>query len=146
MKLRRTTGYALSAIFQLAEANPGERIATRQLAEAGKMPVRFLLQVLGQLAKSDILKSHRGVDGGFALAHPLQEISLLEVIEAIEGQFTTTVPELNGIDSQIRSRLQDVLADANDRSTALLRDTSLESLRSSYNGNECTVLAPQVSE
>jgi Rrf2 family protein len=51
----------------------------------GEMPERFLLQILRILVTHGILKSTRGVDGGYSLSRPADQISLLEVIEAIDG-------------------------------------------------------------
>jgi Rrf2 family protein len=51
------------------------------------MPERFLLQILRNLVTHGILRSTRGVEGGYALMRPPEQISLLEVIEAIEGPF-----------------------------------------------------------
>ncbi len=49
------------------------------------MPERFLLQVLRSLVNHGILRSTRGVDGGYALTRPIERISMLDLIEAIEG-------------------------------------------------------------
>ena len=130
MKIRRATAYALNAIFQLAELGPNECLATRQLAASGDMPVRFLLQVLSQLAKNDLLRSYRGVEGGFALTRPLSEVSLLEVIEACEGPSRIDVPEMCGLSADVQSRLIELLQDLNVESMSQLSGTSLEELRS----------------
>jgi Rrf2 family protein len=53
------------------------------------MPERFLLQILRVLVTHGILKSTRGVDGGYSLSRPPDQISLLEVIEAIDGPLTS---------------------------------------------------------
>lgn len=129
MKIRRATGYALSAIFQLAEIGPNKCLATRQLATSGELPMRFLLQVLSQLAKNGLLRSYRGVEGGFALARPLRDISLLEVIEASEGPTRIHVPEMCGLSPEVRSRLLELLEDLNHQYTSFLSSTSLETLR-----------------
>ena len=54
------------------------------------MPERFLLQILRNLVTHGILRSTRGVDGGYSLVKPADQISLLEVIEAIEGPYEST--------------------------------------------------------
>jgi Rrf2 family transcriptional regulator, cysteine metabolism repressor len=85
MKLSRTVGYALQAVMQLAEAEPNTPTPCSRIASDGNMPERFLLQILRNLVTCGILNSTRGVDGGYALDRPLEEISLLEVIEAVDG-------------------------------------------------------------
>ncbi|REK15898.1 MAG: Rrf2 family transcriptional regulator [Planctomycetota bacterium] len=92
MKLSRTVAYAVQATLQLADAPPGAPVPCSQLAATGHMPERFLLQILRHLVNHGILHSTRGVDGGYSLERPPQEISLLEVIEAIDGPLVATIP------------------------------------------------------
>lgn len=56
------------------------------------MPERFLLQILRDLTKRDILRSTRGGGGGFTLQRPLEEVSLLDVIEAVDGPLPAGLP------------------------------------------------------
>ena len=92
MKLSRTVAYAVRATLQLAKSDSSTPVPCSQLAAEGKMPERFLLQILRNLVTHGILRSTRGVDGGYSLVRPPNEISLLEVIEAIEGPFNTGEP------------------------------------------------------
>lgn len=85
MKLSRTVAYAVQAALQLASAASPGPIPCSRLAAKGKMPERFLLQILRNLVMHGILRSTRGVDGGYMLTRPPSEISLLELIEAIDG-------------------------------------------------------------
>ncbi len=85
MKLSRTVAYAVRATLQLAQSPQGTPVPCSRLASVGHMPERFLLQILRNLVTHGILRSTRGVEGGYALTRPPEQISLLEVIEAIEG-------------------------------------------------------------
>jgi Rrf2 family transcriptional regulator, cysteine metabolism repressor len=85
MKLSRTVSYAVQATLQLAQSDPSTPVPCSKLASDGDMPERFLLQILRVLVTHGILRSTRGVDGGYALTKPADQISLLEVIEAIDG-------------------------------------------------------------
>jgi Rrf2 family transcriptional regulator, cysteine metabolism repressor len=85
MKLSRTVSYAVRATLQLAQSDPSTPVPCSRLASEGEMPERFLLQILRVLVTHGILRSTRGVDGGYALTKPADQISLLEVIEAIDG-------------------------------------------------------------
>ena len=85
MKLSRTVYYAVRATLCLAQYKSSVPIPCRRLATDGEMPERFLLQILRVLVTRGILKSTRGVDGGYTLSKPVEQISLLEVIEAIDG-------------------------------------------------------------
>lgn len=85
MRLSRTVDYALRATMLLAQEETQRPIPCSQLAQRGDMPERFLLQILRSLVTHGILRSTRGVDGGYTLLRSPSDVSLLEIIEAIEG-------------------------------------------------------------
>jgi len=106
--MSRASAYAISAVLQLTDAPPGVPIPCSQLAKTGEMPERFLLQVLRNLVNHGLLKSIRGVDGGYLLLKPAEEVTLLHVIEATDGPLTPTVPPLDGIAVESQQKLHDV--------------------------------------
>ena len=73
------------------------------------MPERFLLQILRKLVRSGVLKSLRGVEGGYLLARPAEEISLLDVYESFESSLMPSVPPLEGLSDSARQRLLESL-------------------------------------
>ena len=85
MRLSARADYALRAAIELAAA-PDVRVTAEQLALAQDMPAKFLETILTHLRRSNIVRSQRGPDGGFWLARPAAEISLAEIIRAIDGQ------------------------------------------------------------
>jgi Rrf2 family protein len=85
MRLSARTDYALRAAIELAAAQ-GNRVTAEQLAQAQGIPGKFLETILTHLRRSNIVRSQRGPDGGFWLARPAGEISLAEIIRAIDGQ------------------------------------------------------------
>jgi Rrf2 family protein len=109
MKLSRTVAYALQATLQLAESEAGVPVPCSRLAAEGKMPERFLLQILRNLVAHGILESTRGIDGGYALQRAPSEISLLEVIEAINGPLTAALPLGDGLSDNSQARLEGAL-------------------------------------
>jgi Rrf2 family transcriptional regulator, cysteine metabolism repressor len=109
MKLSRTVIYALQATLQLAQAPPGEPVPCSRLAAEGGMPERFLLQILRSLVTHGILQSTRGVEGGYTLDRSPEEISVLEVIEAVDGPMNTKLPFAEGMGSESEARLRDAL-------------------------------------
>ena len=109
MKLSRTVAYAVQATIQLAQADAGTPVPCSQLAHNGHMPERFLLQILRHLVTHGILHSTRGVDGGYSLERKPIEISLLDVIEAIDGPLTSAVPSSNGTLTSTDVRLREAL-------------------------------------
>lgn len=92
MQLSQSVAYAVQALMELAVYSGGSPISCSRLARQGHMPERFLLEVLRHLARQGIVESARGGGGGFVLARPLEELSLLEVIEAIDGPLGASVP------------------------------------------------------
>lgn len=63
---------------------PDELVSTAQLAEVTLVPMNYLAKVLQSLAKADLISGRRGVGGGYRLARPATEISMLDVINAID--------------------------------------------------------------
>jgi Rrf2 family transcriptional regulator, cysteine metabolism repressor len=109
MKLSRTVSYAVRATLQLAQLEEIGPVPCSRLAAEGKMPERFLLQILRNLVTHGILRSTRGVDGGYALVRPADQISLLEVIEAIEGPYDAALEVGEGMSSDSQISLRDAL-------------------------------------
>ncbi len=111
MKISRTVTYALQATLQLAQAGGETPVPCSRLAAQGDMPERFLLQILRSLVTHGILRSTRGVDGGYVLKRGPDQISILDVIEAIEGPIATHEVAIgNGIPAESRSKLTTAFA------------------------------------
>jgi Rrf2 family protein len=136
--MSRASAYAISAALQLAETPPEMPIPCSQLAKTGEMPERFLLQVLRNLVNHGLLKSTRGVDGGYYLLRSASEITLLSIVEATDGPLTPVVPPLDGISEASReclhTLLKDITADAC-RRMAAVKLTDLRSSNSSEPDN-----------
>jgi Rrf2 family protein len=91
MRLSARADYALRAAIELAAARD-DRVTAEHLAAAHGIPGEFLETILTYLRRSNIVRSQRGPDGGFWLARPAAEISLAEIIRAIDDQ----LPGLRG--------------------------------------------------
>lgn len=85
MQLNQATDYAFRMVLHLATLPHGTIINGQTLAEKENIPQRFLLKIMRSLSAAGIVRSYRGVDGGFALEMPAKDITLLTVIEAMEG-------------------------------------------------------------
>ncbi|MDI3256483.1 MAG: Rrf2 family transcriptional regulator [Kyrpidia sp.] len=85
MKLSNRTEYGLRALVTLAERSGGSPMSTRQIAEIEGIPEPFLDQIMVLLRRAGIVKSVRGVNGGFLLAHPPDQVSVGEVVRVLEG-------------------------------------------------------------
>jgi len=113
MKLSRTILYALQATLQLAEAGQESPVPCSRLAATGRMPERFLLQILRNLVTHGILNSTRGVEGGYSLQRPAEAISLLDLIEAIDGPISGTCPRDDGLAPESLEKLQSAMNQIN---------------------------------
>ncbi len=92
------------------------------------MPERFLLQILRNLVAHGILSSTRGVDGGYTLERKPDEISLLEVIEAIDGPLASTLPVNEGLCDESRLKLEAALSEVTDTARHQLGSVKLAHL------------------
>ena len=85
MQITRQADYAVRAVLHLARINGNERAATSQVAKEQHIPPSFLAKIISQLSIAGLLHTSRGARGGVTLARDPKDVSLLEVIEAIDG-------------------------------------------------------------
>lgn len=85
MQITRQADYALRAMLYLAKMDSNQRAATSQIAEIQQIPPSFLAKIISQLSIAGLIHTSRGARGGVSLAHPIEDISVLDVIEAIDG-------------------------------------------------------------
>lgn len=128
MKLSRTVVYALRATLKIAEAGGPAPVPCSKLAQEGNMPERFLLQILRTLVTADILISTRGVEGGYRLAASPDKISLLQVIEAIEGPLDKGPALGDDFPANARDTLLQALSQADTALTQTLGSVTLADL------------------
>jgi Rrf2 family protein len=88
--------YAVVALAELAHAGRGP-IPIGQVAERRGIPVQFLEQLFSTLRRAGILVSHRGAKGGYTLSRPADEITVLEVVQALDGVVGQEGKEAGGI-------------------------------------------------
>ncbi|MDN5763716.1 MAG: Rrf2 family transcriptional regulator [Microlunatus sp.] len=84
MRLSARVDYALRAVAELAAAKVPRTVD--QLSGAQKIPHKYLESILGELRRGGLLRSQRGPDGGYRLARPAIEISIADVIRALDGE------------------------------------------------------------
>lgn len=85
MLFSRPCRHAIRALRYLAELPPGKRSGAREISEHEHIPGPFLSKVLAQLRRGGLLKSFRGIGGGYELARPKNRISLLAIVRCIDG-------------------------------------------------------------
>lgn len=90
LSLTRKSDYALVALVSLARAAP-DKLSAREIAEQFRVPLPLLMNVLTELARHRMISSTRGVKGGYRLARAPEDITLAQLIEAIEGPVRLTL-------------------------------------------------------
>jgi len=84
MRVSARVDYALRAAAELAAAPPGP-VKGDRIAQAQEIPIRFLENILAELRNAGIVQSQRGADGGYWLARPAGQVTLGDVMRAVEG-------------------------------------------------------------
>lgn len=85
MILSRSSEYAIRAFVYLAQQEPGRLVMAKQIAEDAGLPGHFLAKLLQQLARKGLIRSNKGPSGGFMLNAPPKGVSLLSIVEGVDG-------------------------------------------------------------
>jgi Rrf2 family protein len=85
VRISAKADYAVRAAAELAASPPGRLVKGEELARAQGIPLEFLENILRAMRVAGVVVAQRGVDGGYALARPAAEITLAEVVDAVEG-------------------------------------------------------------
>ena len=85
MRISAKADYAVRAVVELAAAPDEKPVKAERIANAQQIPLNFLENILGELRHAGIVRSHRGAEGGFRLARPAEEVTVADVIRAVEG-------------------------------------------------------------
>jgi Rrf2 family protein len=85
LKISAKADYAVRAAAELAAAPEGRLIKGEELARAQEIPLEFLENILRAMRMAGVVVTQRGIDGGYALARPADQITLAEVLDAVEG-------------------------------------------------------------
>ena len=90
LRLSKKADYALMAMKHLAQRTDRGSSSAREIAEQYDIPIELLAKVLQRLVRRQLLESHQGTRGGYQLARPAAQISVADVIQAIDGPVTVT--------------------------------------------------------
>src|SRR4051812_30203910 len=85
MRISAKADYAVRAALELAAARDGDPVKGEKLAEAQDIPLQFLEHILLELKHAGIVQARRGARGGYWLAQPPEDVSVADVIRAVEG-------------------------------------------------------------
>jgi len=97
MRITNSSEYAIRALVFMAK-NPQTSYSATELYTKVDAPLKFLAKILQKLAKEKILSSQRGVKGGFKIAVPLEKLTILDIIEAVDGPIALNKCLISGYD------------------------------------------------
>jgi Rrf2 family protein len=136
MQLTRSADYAVRAMLDIADQTESDegRARTHMVAQRQDIPPALLAKLVPLLVRAGLLDSQRGARGGLSLARPTTEISMLEIVEAIEGPIavnrcTATPLQCDRID---RCAIHPVWQKAQDYLVDLLQTTTLADLKANH--------------
>src|SRR6266446_10822148 len=101
MKLSRTACYAIHAVVFMAAQGPDRIVIGHRAAKTLGIPEGFLLRILVALSRARVLWSIKGPNGGYRLARPAKNITLLEVVEAVEGSLQGAYLAFHDADNRV---------------------------------------------
>ena len=130
MRITRTADYGVRVMTQLAGAPDGSRLTVAELAGGSQASAAFTGKILQRLAAANLVVSHRGYDGGFELARPATSITVLDVVQALDGTLCLNdcVPGGPGCERMPTCLAQGVWKRAQDAVVAVLQSESLDRL------------------
>ncbi len=85
MRISAKADYAVRAMVELAATQEEKPIKAERIATAQDIPLNFLENILGELRHAGLVRSHRGAEGGFRLAKDPSEVTVADIIRAVEG-------------------------------------------------------------
>jgi Rrf2 family protein len=102
--------YAVSALVELARTGGTAPVPIGEIAKRRNIPVQFLESLFATLRRAGILQSQRGVRGGYTFARPSAEVTVLEVVELLEGELGADSPQAGPIWTEAVDAVKDVLS------------------------------------
>jgi Rrf2 family iron-sulfur cluster assembly transcriptional regulator len=137
VRLTRGSDYGLRGMLYMARQPRGQVCLVSEVAAAEDLPESYLAKIFQDLARQRLLVSHRGAKGGFSLANDPQEISMLQIIEAVEGPIAIApcLDVREGCERIELCEIHDALDAAQAQMLSILENTTLASLiAGKYNG------------
>jgi len=127
LKLTKKADYGLIALKYLAEHPEKPAVSAKDVADTYGIPAQLLAKILQQLTKAGLLRSHAGMNGGYALGRDAREISAFEVILAIDGPFfiTSCSKGKTGCELTPSCTIKEPLARVNETIAGVLKSISI---------------------
>ena len=130
LRLSKKADYALMAMKHLATRSDAASASAREIAEQYDIPVELMAKVLQRLARRGLLTSHQGTRGGYRLARATAQISVADIIQAIDGPLTVTAcsTEAENCGQYSKCSVRDPLWKIKDRIISALSECTLQEI------------------
>ena len=130
MQITRAADYAVRVMVHLASLPPGSRLQKSELVELSEAPESFLSKVLQRMVAQGLITSWRGGGGGFELAQPASQVSVLNVVEAIDGpiHLNLCVPGASGCERSLACAVHPVWVEAREALAKVLGRATMDRL------------------
>jgi len=137
LRLNRAVEYGIAGLMVLARAGRERSTLLREVSRATSISETFLSKIFQKLVRNGLIRSRRGFRGGFLLARPASQITLREVIEALQGPISFPTPSRRSpssqsIDTSGRGLLRHVLESAQVRVRAVFEETTVADLATGF--------------
>ena len=131
MKFSKKSRYGLRALIDLAVHSENGYVSLSSIAERNEISLQYLEQVFANLRRAEIVKSVKGPQGGYLLKNPPGEITVSDVLLALEGSYE--IEREDGKDKNLSDAIQNLVIDRiNKQMKAVLSDLTLEDLMEEY--------------
>ena len=144
MRLSRSIIYAFAAMSRISRTVNNQPVMAREIAQAHQIPLEYLLKILQQLSRSGLIQGIRGPRGGFLLNQKVETITLLQVVEAVDGPFVSnhsTPTKSNPL--QFNDMLNKAFRQAAEQAANVLSQTTLADLLNHENQNAGNIVSSQ---
>ena len=130
LRLTNAGDYAIRSMIFIASLPEDAVVLRSEICETQKIPSSFMAKILRSLVRAQLLRSTRGVNGGFSLARPAVDVTLLDILEAIEGPLglTDCVPNPEECEHSMNCPANAVWARVQNSIKQILRSSTLEDL------------------
>ena len=136
MRISAKAEYACLAVLALAEKYHEDRpLPIREIARAQRIPATFLMQILLKLKGAGLVISTRGSSGGYHLARPPEEISLIDILQTVDG-YALTSPERSGPAAPVLAQIWNQIRAFE---TKVLSGTSIANLLEQSNAHDWVI-------
>ena len=148
LRLTNAGDYAIRSMIFIASLPEDAVVLRSEICETQKIPSSFMAKILRSLVRAQLLRSTRGVNGGFSLARPASQVTLLDILESIEGPLALTdcVPSPAECEHSMNCPANAVWARVQNSIKEILRSSTLEDLVSTPRRNARVVAIEEKDE